>query len=485
MWFWIAALALALGAAGFVARPVAFARRASRSRAAHDEQVFRDQLAEIGRDVERGILTGEEARAARIEISRRLLAAAAEVERAPDNQPAPRKASLALAAVLLIGAPLGGLALYDRIGAPGLPDQPFAAREAGARASQEVVEAGIRRTGGPSAPQEGGAEVASLIGQLEDRLKGDAPDRQGLYLLARAYAQTGNHAASWRSYRRLIGLSGGDAPAAVFGAMAEGMILAAGGYVSPEAEAALTQALSRDPASPVARYYMGAAFAQTGRAQSAMDVWTRLLRDSPADAPWIGATRAQIADLAERAGIAAPQVATAPAAPEGDAREAAAGMVARLEARLAADGGAPEEWAQLVRSLAVLGETDKAAAAAARARAALEGQPEALAAIDAALAAPAQALPGPGAADMAAAGGMEAGERDAMIRGMVGRLRDRLFAEGGAPEEWARLIHSYGVLGETDAATEAWTRAAAEHKDDPIALAFLKETALQAGGAPQ
>ncbi len=485
MWFWIAALALALAAAGYVARPVAFARRASRSRAAHDEQVFREQLAEIDRDVERGILTGEEARAARIEISRRLLAAAAEVENTPDNQPAPRMASLALAAALLIGAPLGGLALYDRIGAPGLPDQPFSAREAGARASQEVVEAGIRRTEGPPAPQEGGAEVAALIAQLEDRLKGDEPDRQGLYLLARAYAQTGDHAAGWRTYRRLIDISGGDAPAAVFGAMAESMILAAGGYVSPEAEAALTQALSRDPESPVARYYMGAAFAQTGRAQSAMDVWTRLLQDSPADAPWVGATRAQIADLAQRAGIAAPQLATAPAASEADVRDAAAGMVARLEARLAADGGAPEEWAQLVRSWAVLGETDKAADAAGRARAALDGQPEALAAIDAALAATPQALPGPGAADVAAAEGRAPGDRDAMIRGMVGRLHDRLFAEGGTPEEWARLIRSYGALGEPDAATEAWARAAAQHKSDPIALAFLKETALQAGAAPQ
>ncbi|MFN3613679.1 MAG: c-type cytochrome biogenesis protein CcmI, partial [Rubrimonas sp.] len=67
------------------------------------------------------------------------------------------------------------------------------------------------------------------------------------------------------------------------------------------------------------------------------------------------------------------------------------------------------------------------------------------------------------------------------IRGMVDGLRDRLMERGGEPEEWARLIQSLGVLGETEAAAEAFALAAQAHRGDPIAVAFLKETALLAG----
>src|SRR5579863_4520821 len=45
--------------------------------------VYKDQLAEIGRDVASGLIGPSEAEAARVEISRRLLAAAAADERAP------------------------------------------------------------------------------------------------------------------------------------------------------------------------------------------------------------------------------------------------------------------------------------------------------------------------------------------------------------------------------------------------------------------
>ena len=47
-------------------------------RAAYDRAVFRDQLAELDRDLERGTIGQAEADAARNEISRRLIAASQE-----------------------------------------------------------------------------------------------------------------------------------------------------------------------------------------------------------------------------------------------------------------------------------------------------------------------------------------------------------------------------------------------------------------------
>ncbi len=194
---WIIALALALATAALVARPLSLARRAARPRAAHDEQVFRDQLLEVDRDTERGVLSPEEARAARIEISRRLLAAAAEREAAPDHQPAPKTASYALAAVLLLGAPLGGVALYGVLGAPGLPDQPLAARDS-LRPGQEIAEGQIGAPAPEAAPD---AALAAEIATLQGRLAASDADREARYLLARAYGQAGRFSESWRAYR--------------------------------------------------------------------------------------------------------------------------------------------------------------------------------------------------------------------------------------------------------------------------------------------
>lgn len=557
MAFWIAAFVAAAVAALAVVRPLTLARAAVRPRSAHDAQVFRDQLLEVDRDLERGVLNAEEARAARIEISRRLLAADAETRRSTDHQPAPRLASWALALVLLVGTPLLGFGVYTAIGSPDLPDQPITARASGLRPGQEIAEARIGRQ--PQALPADAAEVASLVKQLEERLAGPNPDPEGLFLLARSYGQLNQFGQAWRTYQRLIDARGGDAPGGIYTAMAEAMIIAAQGYVSPEAEAALTVALQREPGNPVARYYMGAAQAQTNQFFAALETWSGVLRDSPADAPWVPATRAQIEDLVEATGLPMPPIATAPAPSVDDQRRLMLGMVHSLKNRLVADGGTVDEWVQLVRSYAALGaqaeaaearalaltafgddaaareafeaglaetpppaathdtgdlratvaaldarlraeggsagawlrliaswqtlgETQRAIEAEAAARAALAGDEAQLAALDGALAGATPAgLRGPTREAVEAAADLPAEDRTAMIRGMVEGLSERLFAQGGSPEEWARLIQSLGVLGDTDAALAAYQEATAAHSGDRIALSFLRETALLAG----
>ena len=68
---------------------------------------------------------------------------------------------------------------------------------------------------------------------------------------------------------------------------------------------------------------------------------------------------------------------------------------------------------------------------------------------------------GPTSQDVAAAQAMSPEERQAMIRGMVDRLAARLEQSPDDKEGWARLAHAYEVLGETDKARAARTRAAA------------------------
>jgi len=96
---------------------------------------------------------------------------------------------------------------------------------------------------------------------------------------------------------------------------------------------------------------------------------------------------------------------------------------------------------------------------------------------------PSTALPGPTAEDMEAAGEMDVEDRQAMIRSMVDGLAERLAAEGGRAEEWARLINALGVLGETERAGNIWKEAEQAFSAYPDQLDIIKAAAINAGVA--
>ena len=62
---------------------------------------------------------------------------------------------------------------------------------------------------------------------------------------------------------------------------------------------------------------------------------------------------------------------------------------------------------------------------------------------------------GPTAEDMAAAQNLSPEQRNAMVRGMVERLAERLKNDGSDLDGWRRLVRAYMVLGEADNAKSA------------------------------
>jgi cytochrome c-type biogenesis protein CcmH len=64
-----------------------------------------------------------------------------------------------------------------------------------------------------------------------------------------------------------------------------------------------------------------------------------------------------------------------------------------------------------------------------------------------------------------------------MVAGMVEGLAARLADQGGPPEDWARLIGAYVVLGETDAARAAYAQAQAVYAEAPDAMAMIDAAA--------
>lgn len=384
--FWLVAVALTAAVAATLIRVLWRETPPVAQAAAFDVQVYKDQLAEIERDVARGTLAADEAARLRVEVSRRLLDADRALALAPAID---RRGGLGLASLATVLLVLLGAGLYLQIGAPGYPDLPLAERLAqsevlrAARPSQEQAEAQA-----PTPPAvTPDPQFAALMDQLRAAVKDRPDDLRGLELLAGNEMRLGNLVAARQAMDHLVAVKGQAATAEDLAALAEAMIMAAGGRVTPEAEAVLTRALQKDPKNGTALFYSGVLFAQIGRFDQTFRLWAPLLEESPADAPWIAPIRQQIEDIAWRAGekYTLPPAAGDMPGPDGAAMAAAAdmsdadrqamieGMVAKLDARLQSEGGSPEEWARLVNALAQLGRKDEAQAAYQRGKAALAG----------------------------------------------------------------------------------------------------------------
>lgn len=389
MLFWILAVALSALIGGWLFHALKTGGQGSVGNT--DLGVYRTQLAELERDKLRGVIDDDEAGRARIEISRRILEIDSTGVAITGRHRSP------LFPMVFIGVTLASaFALYVYLGAPGYPDLPMSERLARAetfhadRPSQADAEA---ETVLPDRPAPD-PQFLDLVDRLRSAVASNPDDLTGLRLLARNEAALGNYADASVAQRHILTLTGDTATAADFAALADIYALATGGYISPEAEEALTAALERDPANGTARFYMGLMWAQTGRPDRAFELWRDLLEEGPEEAPWIPQIRAQIALLSRAAGV--DYTPTAPNGPSADDIASAAemtaqerqemirGMVEGLAERLASEGGSAEEWARLIFALAQLGDADRARAIWVEAQTVFAGRPDALATVNAA-----------------------------------------------------------------------------------------------------
>jgi cytochrome c-type biogenesis protein CcmH len=392
--FWLIVAGMTILTAVAVIWPLLQAGRSVPKGAELDLQVYKDQLSEVDREVDRGVLSQAQADAARLEVSRRMLEADKRVQLEVKAERTSRGITFVTTGVIALALIGGAFGLYGLIGSPGVPDQPLMARIEAAqvaranRPGQAAAEAAA-----PRQETEIAADYLALIEKLRAAVASRPTDMQGQRLLVHHEANTGNFAGARKAQQQVIALLGADADANDFTDLAEFMILAAGGYVSPEAETALSDALKRDSKLPRARYYSGLFLAQTGRPDIAYRMWINLLEEGPQDAPWVEVIRLQIPDVARAAGVRLPdfakprgnlsgpsaaQVGAAESMSEAERQDLIGNMVQRLSERLATEGGEPVEWARLIRAYGVLGETAKASAIWNEARETFKETPQAL-----------------------------------------------------------------------------------------------------------
>ncbi|MGI3903766.1 MAG: c-type cytochrome biogenesis protein CcmI [Janthinobacterium lividum] len=351
---------------------------------ASDVAFYRQQLAELDSDVDRGVLYPVDIEATRIELGRRLIGAA---ERS-GSRPAVGRRRMGTAAVATGVVLATAAGLYATVGHPNQPDAPLAAR------------------------QTGKSDFASALAKIEAHLASDPDDARGLAIMAPMYMKLGRFDDAVRSYRGLIRVQGSSAERQ--SALGQAMVMAADGVVTGEARQTFDAALGEDPALPQARFFEGLAALQDGDKAKARTTWTALVDEAPPEAPYTAIIRQRLAELdgsaaprvadaaasspsppmmrAPFAGAAGPQAGPFSGVPAGGGaiaalpadqqRVAIRGMVDGLAARLAENGKDADGWLKLVRAYRVLGEQDKAMKALADARASMTDRPEVLGRLD-------------------------------------------------------------------------------------------------------
>jgi cytochrome c-type biogenesis protein CcmH len=365
MTLWIIFAAMTAAAVLAVLWPLG--RKDAAAPAGNDLLVYQDQLEEIGRDRSSGLIGQTEAEAARVEVSRRLLAAAdaqasAAAPAASPGQSLRRRRAAAIAALVIL--PFLPLGFYLALGSPNVPDQPAFART--------------------KTPQ-GEQSIDTLIGQVEAHLAKNPNDGAGWEVIAPVYMRLGRFDDAVMARRKALALLGETA--ARDSDLGEALVAAANGVVTDEAKQIFAKAVAQDPQQAKGRYFLGLADEQDGNQEGAAARWRAMLDDAPPGAPWLGFVRSALGRVTGEpvppaAGPSDSDVAAASGMNDEQRTVMIRSMVARLADRLRADGNDVDGWLRLVRAYVVLGDRDKAKEAATDARRALVSRPDDIKRID-------------------------------------------------------------------------------------------------------
>jgi cytochrome c-type biogenesis protein CcmH len=365
IWLWIAAALVSAGAAALMAQRARHAMAADSANPAL--AVYRRQMAELDDLADRGLLADGERRGVRAETGRRLLAAADR----PEPALTPGRPGIVLAAAAL--TPLAAAAAYLFVGAPQLPDQPFASRLA-------VWREAVRND-----PQSLTAPQMAAVLRV---IAAERPtDPEPLHNLAMAEMASQQPTEAIQAVRQALALAPGRADLWELLGVAE---VVKAGDLSADAVDAFRHEAALAPDAAIARYYLAQAKISAGDVAGGLADWKALEPTFPPDDPRRAMLDKQIAEVS-----ATGRLAEEPAQPaetsQGVGSAQIQGMVDGLAARLAAHPDDPEGWVRLVRAYSVLGEADRRDAALADARKRYAGHADVLSALDAAAQAPAQA----------------------------------------------------------------------------------------------
>lgn len=279
----------AIGALLLVALTIVFLVWPFRRRPAHADlsrqqlnaAIYRDQFAELDRDLAGGNLSQADYDQAKAELQRRLLEdSEAEAGQVVAATPAGRALPIALATFL----PLAAVGLYFVLGNPAALNP--AASTAAHR--QQFTQQDIERM------------VAGLAAKLES----EPENHQGWAMLARSYKAMGRYPEAARAYERATPIIEGNANLLVDYA---DTLAAVNGFDARTMEI-IDRALKLEPKQPQALWLRGTAAYEGKRYDRAIADWETLLQLFPAESEEAGIIGGNIAEARDlKAGKTAPK----------------------------------------------------------------------------------------------------------------------------------------------------------------------------------
>ncbi|MEP3277381.1 MAG: c-type cytochrome biogenesis protein CcmI [Stappiaceae bacterium] len=321
---------------------------------AHDLAVYKDQLAEIDRDFERGTIEKTEADAARTEISRRILNASARCEQEGRARTGAINKWGIVAVIVLI--PAMAAAIYANFGRPDLPDMPLSARI--------------------TAPQDQ-QDLSVLVAQVEKHLQANPDDGQGWEVLAPVYLRTNAPDKAVVAFRNVVRLLGPTEPR--LSSLGEALVVSSQGAVTDAAQRAFEEARRSDPDAIKPRFFLALGLGQQGKKDEAVKAWNDLLADAEGGEAWIGAARSELQrlgaddEIASQTGPDKDDVEAISQMAPAEQQEMIVAMVEGLDERLKSEGGSVQQWLRLINAQMVLKRKDAAQDAVNRALTAYSG----------------------------------------------------------------------------------------------------------------
>lgn len=294
--FWVFAALMTVMALCYVLPPLLQRLEAtSDERERANVSIYRDQFAELDRDLRDGVLGQEQYEQGRLELERRLLE---DVSPAQEGKGAiaagSRRSGRATAVILGASIPLLAVLLYSQLGTPQALNAT-AGQQAAAprRAAEAEVEA---PTGQPGAPTQ--QEIEQRVAKLAQRLKENPDDGEGWTMLARSYYNFKRYREASDAYARAAQLAGNDAQ--LWADYAETLALANDSRLQGQPLELVNRALQLDPNNQKALWLAGNAAYQSQNYQQAITYWEKLARSLPEGSEGAQAVTATIEEARSR-----------------------------------------------------------------------------------------------------------------------------------------------------------------------------------------
>jgi cytochrome c-type biogenesis protein CcmH len=334
----------------------------------YNATIYYDQLNEIKRDLDCGVLSPSDGEALKAEIEKRLEKNNENIITEATNKlkEAGARAPIVVAIVMVGFIPFMAYGLYLYLGSPEKQDLPFAKRK--------II----------SSVDTANVEMNNLVKKLRERLDQNPNQLKGWVLLGKSLVNLNRFSDASKAFKQALRIAPNKAEIASFAA--ETSFMAQGGEFNQEVRYFFKLAQKINPREHKALYYLGLDAFMEKKYSTAIQYWVDLISISPVGAPWLDSVRDRLI-VASKAGklkissfasrvksqrLNDNQQSPEPSPTQEDIKNAndmsekerkffIRSMVDRLAERLKSEPNDLNGWRRLARAYRVLGEKQNAA----------------------------------------------------------------------------------------------------------------------------